>query len=341
MSEKTEQPTPRRLRKALERGDSPVSPALVQSVSLLVAVLLAPALAAATATLSGKRLVAAIHGAPPPAPLGVAADVLLLLAPLSTCAALGALVAGLVQTGGHVAWQRATPDLERLNPIAGFRNLLKPERFVAIGRALVAGTIVLAIGASLLRDNAAALAHSVGNVGGAAALGAALTRKLLWLTALVALGLAAVDLVVTRHAWLKRNMMSKDEVRREQREAEGDPELKAARRRAHHELLASAIIARVREATVVVVNPTHLATALHYENDDADSDAAPRVVAQGKGDLAHRMIEAAHAYGVPVVRDVPLAQALAELEIDDQIPEALYEAVAEVLREIWSVDTGG
>jgi flagellar biosynthesis protein FlhB len=81
------------------------------------------------------------------------------------------------------------------------------------------------------------------------------------------------------------------------------------------------------------VNPTHLATALRY--DEGEGDEAPVVVANGEGDLAKRIVEAAHAYGVPVVRDVPLARALAELEIGEQIPEALYEAVAEILREAW------
>ncbi len=98
-------------------------------------------------------------------------------------------------------------------------------------------------------------------------------------------------------------------------------------------MLASAIVAVVRTATVLVVNPTHLAAALSY---DEESDEAPRVVAQGRGDLARRMIKTAHAFEVPVVRDVPIARALLELEVGDEIPEALYEAVAEIVREAWA-----
>jgi flagellar biosynthesis protein FlhB len=125
--------------------------------------------------------------------------------------------------------------------------------------------------------------------------------------------------------------MSKDEVKREHRESEGDPEIKAARRRAHHEALAGSMIAAVKDATVLIVNPTHLATALRYDDNE---DEAPLVIAHGEGDLARRLIEAAHAYNVPVVRDVPVAHALKELTLGEQIPEALYEAVAEVLREL-------
>jgi flagellar biosynthesis protein FlhB len=95
------------------------------------------------------------------------------------------------------------------------------------------------------------------------------------------------------------------------------------------------MIAAVKDATVLIVNPTHLASALRYLDNEDD---APTVIAHGEGDLALRMIEAAHAYNVPVVRDVPVAHALRELALGEQIPEALYEAVAEVLRELPTVE---
>jgi len=85
----------------------------------------------------------------------------------------------------------------------------------------------------------------------------------------------------------------------------------------------------------VIVNPTHLATALKYSEEQ---ELAPSVVAQGQGEMAKLIIEAARAYGVPVVRDVPVARALNELEVGDEIPEILYEAVAEILREIWQAE---
>jgi len=95
------------------------------------------------------------------------------------------------------------------------------------------------------------------------------------------------------------------------------------------------MIAAVKDATVLIVNPTHLATALRYQENEDD---APTVLAHGEGDLARRLIEAAHAYNVPVVRDVPVAHALRELQLGEQIPEALYEAVAEVLRELLAAE---
>jgi type III secretion protein U len=149
---------------------------------------------------------------------------------------------------------------------------------------------------------------------------------------------------VVRTAWMRRLRMSKDEVRREHKDSEGDPMLKQARERAYHDMLAQATIAAVRTATVVVVNPTHLACALRYrqgeEGDEGEGpDDAPVVVASGAGELAQQILQAAQQWGIPVVRDVPLARALVELQVGDVIPEALYEAVAEILREVWEAET--
>jgi len=144
--------------------------------------------------------------------------------------------------------------------------------------------------------------------------------------------LGLLDVLVTRGAWKRRLRMTPDEVKRERRDAEGDPETKAARARAHQEMLAQAAIANVRNATVVVVNPTHLACALRY--DGPGGDVAPVVVASGEGDFAEQIVRAARDYSVPVLQNVPLARALVELRVGDTIPEALYEAVAEILGEL-------
>jgi flagellar biosynthesis protein FlhB len=107
--------------------------------------------------------------------------------------------------------------------------------------------------------------------------------------------------------------------------------MKAARERAWHEMTAAATVAAVKDATVVVVNPTHLANALRYREGE---DEAPVLVAKGEGPLAERIIDAARAYGIPVVRDVPVARALAELSEGEAIPPALYEAVAIILQDL-------
>jgi flagellar biosynthesis protein FlhB len=338
MSDKSEDPTPRRLQKAREEGDSGASTYAAQAVSFLVALALVPAAVRALAQGSSDAVRAAVAHAADANPVvgdvgDVAPRVLALTVPVLAAAAVAGAAAQLVQTGGFIATRKLAPKLERLDPFAGAKQLVSGQRAFAVVRALAAALAVGYVAYRGLRDWAPDLARLTGRVGFAGVLVAEVTRTIARDAALVGLALGAVDLLVTRRAWFARLKMSKDEVKREHKESEGDPQLKAARERAHHELLASATVANVRTASVVVVNPTHVACALRYE--EGEGDEAPVVVASGEGDLARRIIEAAHAYGVPVVRDVPLARALIELEIGTPIPEALYEAVAEILREAW------
>ena len=330
MSDKTEQPTPKRLRKAREQGDSAVSANLAQSVGFVSVLALLPALLSALAAGAGSALRAALAGEPGD-PLQAAWLWVGLSAPLLGTAALVSLVLGLVQTGGAFTASRFAPDFARIDPAQGLKGLFTLERLLSLVRALLAALAVGWLSWGVLRDNASSILNSTGRAEAIAGVSWLLVRKLLWSAALIGLLLGGVDYFFVRRAWLNRHRMSKDELKREHRESEGDPEVKAARRRAHQEALAGSMIAAVKNATVLVVNPTHLATALRYEENE---DEAPVVIAQGEGDLARRLIEAAHQYGVPVVRDVPVAHALKELALGDQIPEALYEAVAEVLREL-------
>ena len=337
MSEKTEQATPRRLRKAREQGDSPVSAAFVTGVAFLPPLLLLPAVVTATAARAAELVRTARASDPFTGAAELAGDVAVLSLPIAAAAAAFAAAAGLVQTQGNVSLGRFGVRFDRLDPSEGLKNLFRAERVLAVARALVSALVVALFSWLVFREHARDLALAAGNDLAILPVARALGLKLAWASALVVLALGVVDVAVTFRAWRERHKMSKDEVRREHREAEGDPEVRAQRRRAHQEALTGSIVLAVKDATVVVVNPTHLACALRY---DEDEDAAPRVVAQGKGELARRIVEAAHAYGVPCVQDVPVARALSELETGDEIPEVLYEAVAEILRELALPSTG-
>jgi flagellar biosynthesis protein FlhB len=335
MSDKSEEATPRRLRKAREQGDSAVSAAVGQSLGFALVLALLPALLGALTVGVGAALRAAITTGR--GDVGAAAWLWLSLsAPVLGVAAAASALLGLVQTGGAFTASRFMPDLSRVDPVSGLKGLLTWERAFSLLRSLFAALAVGWLSWGVLRDHLADVAATVGRSEAVSVTAWLLGRRLLWGGAVVALMLAAVDYFFVRRAWLARHRMTKDEVKREHRESEGDPEVKAARRRAHQEALAGSMIAAVKNATVLIVNPTHLATALRYVEDE---EQAPSVIAHGEGDLARRLIEAAHAYGVPVVRDVPIAHALRELALGDEIPEALYEAVAEVLRELLGPET--
>ena len=339
MSEKTEQPTAQRLRKAQEDGDSGVSGFASQAAAFLVAVTLLPAAIAALAHRATVLLEDAMtalgstHVAPHLDGRDLAKDLLSLTLPLLGAVAFTSAVASAVQSGGSLSMKKLAPDFSRLDPFAGAQRLLSLDRVFAVARSLAASAFVAWLAWTMLHGAARDLAQTSGRLLPAIGLAGFVTARLARTAALVGVGLAVIDLVVTRRSWLSRLKMGKDEVKREHKENAGDPQQKAARERAHQEVMTSVVLAKVKEASVVVVNPTHLACALRY--DEKDGDAAPVVVASGRGELAARIVQAAEAYGVPVLRDVPLARALIELEVGDVIPEALYEAVAEILKAAW------
>jgi flagellar biosynthesis protein FlhB len=334
MSDKTEDPTPRRLKKAREDGDSAVSSTLGQSVGFLLVIALLPALLLALTVGAGAALRAAIASGHADT-AGAAWLWVSLSVPVLGASAAVSAVLGFLQTGGGFTASRFAPDFSRIDPFNGFKGLFSLERVFSLTRSLVAALAVGWLAWGAFRDHLGDVASTVGRGEAIATTAWLLGRRLLWGTAVVGLVLGTMDYFFVRRAWLKRHRMSKDEVKREHRESEGDPEVKAARKRAHQEALAGSMIAAVKDATVLIVNPTHLATALRYQEDEDD---APLVLSQGEGELAQRMIEAAHAYNVPVVRDVPIAHALRELALGEQIPEVLYEAVAEVLRELFATE---
>jgi flagellar biosynthesis protein FlhB len=331
-SDKTEEPTPQRLRKARQQGDVAVSAALTQNGAFLGTLVIVPSALAALAHAFTRDVQLAIEGQSGSS-WQWASRVLLLAVPVVAAGAACAALTGFVQTGGLFAPGRLAPKLDNANPFTGFARLFSLDRVWSTLRALLTASFVAWLALCLLQNHAASLVATVGEPAVGAHLAGELCKRLLWTCAAVGAALAFIDLLITRKSWFKRNRMSKDEIKREYRESEGDPQIKQERHRAHQEMLNSASVLAVKDASVLIVNPTHLACALRY---DRDGDGAPEVLAQGDGALALRMIDAARAYGVPVVRDIPIAHALKLLAVGDEIPEELYEAVAEILREVWT-----
>jgi type III secretion protein U len=147
--------------------------------------------------------------------------------------------------------------------------------------------------------------------------------------------IAACDYFWQRHLFLKQHKMSKDEVKNEYKEMEGDPHIKAQRKHLHQEMAMNDAAAQVRKSSVLVTNPTHIAVALRYQKGETP---LPIVTARGEGALAQRMMEIAKEEGIPIMRNVPLAHDLWEKgALSQYIPSELIEPVAEVLRWVQEV----
>ena len=337
----TEEPTPRRLAEARRRGDVAVSRELSSSAALLAAVVVlaidAPAVVARAVGALRAGLAAAVAGGPPSAALGAAAALgLRVLAPALGALVLVAVAVGLAQTRGLLL-APVRVDLGRLASAAAWRRLFDGQAALACAQGLLKVALVGAVAWLALRPVVGAV---VGLPGTAAArtlaiLGTTTERLAVRLAAVgLALGVAEALLVARRH---RRGLrMTRDEVKREYRESEGDPAHRGERQRLHREIAEQRMVDEVRKADFVVVNPEHIAVALRY---DADGAAAPVVVAKGERLVAERIKQVAREAGVPIFRDVGLARSLVELAEGGEIPGELYEAVAEILRVVQGLDT--
>lgn len=332
---RTEQPTPRRLREARRRGEVAVSRELVAAAALVagLAALAAagPGVAARLAADLRRGLLSAFD--PEPSAGRAAAAALVSLARTAAAPLLAALAGG--AAAGLLSSRLFAPGLvaprgRRLDPAAGLRRLASPAAAAGLALGLAKAAAVLGLAAVLARPATRALARlpRLAPESLAAALPALLRPFAVGLAALLAL-LGLADHLLARRRLARALRMTRDEVRREQREEEGEPLLKAERRRVHRALASAGPVAG---AAVLVVNPTRLAVALAHRRGSAD---APVVLAKAAGRRAARLRAEARCAGVPVVRDVALARSLYRLaEVGDAIPEALYEAAAAVLVQV-------
>jgi flagellar biosynthetic protein FlhB len=257
--------------------------------------------------------------------------------PVMIGAAVGAILSILSQLGWPPAFKLPAFDLGRLSPVTNLPNTLSPAGMLrrsgsAIGKLVVVGAVVVL-----------ALRHRVITGGlDAAGLGAiafGLIRHAMWLVIGVLGAIAAIDYFLARRRIAAQMRMTTEEVKREMRESEGDPMIKGRRKARMRELAKRRMAVAVAKADVVVVNPTHYAVALRY---DDKQDAAPVVVAKGVDEQAEKIREIARSKGVPVLSRPPLARALYKhVKEGRAVPANLYRAVAEVLAYVYRLRQRG
>ncbi len=258
-----------------------------------------------------------------------------ILLPVALLAVVLALVSGIGQVGFAVTPEALHPKWDRLNPATGFKRLVSLRGTVEalkglLKMGLVAGICYTAIrngiqSGELLALMREPLPQTMAVVGG-----------LLWTIGLrvsaVLLALAVADYAYQKYDFEKSLKMSLSEIKQENKQSEGDPQVKARVRRLQREMSKKRMMADVPTADVVVTNPTHFAVALKYER----GSSAPKVVAKGQDEMAARIRETAREHKVPLVENKPLARSLyAAVEIGREIPPDLFEAVAQVLAFVY------
>ena len=344
---KTEQPTQRRLDKARKDGQFPVSREFVSAVQFLVFVWLLTTygwdwltmmrestryLLKAAFTTDLTREVLVNH-----AWLLVNTDV---VKPLTAATALLVMTvaAQLLSTSLGFSLKKLAPDLKRLNPMARIRQLPGQNLPVLFQSMILLPVVAMAVWALAMENYEAFQRLPMAGIETGASRIAEVLGTLLWRAGGVFLIFGLVDLFRQRRKHSKELRMSKQELRDEFKEAEGNPQMKQRVRRLQRDAARRNMMKEIPTATAVIVNPTHFAVAIRY---NLDSQGAPMVVAKGKNYLALRIKQRAIDHDVPIVENPPLAQALYKsADVGQEIPAHLYRAVAEVLAYIFKLMNG-
>jgi flagellar biosynthetic protein FlhB len=347
--EKTEQPTGHKLSQARQKGQVPKSMEVSASVVLLVACgalyFLGPygwerleaffrhiVWRAADFSENPRDLFMVMN-------LGLRESLIIIL-PLALIILVASLLINLYQIGGFiVTWDTVAPKIEKIDFIKGFGRFFKIRTFVECIKSIFKMTVIFLVGYLVIKDHLddfVKMPDMRPVVIGLLSLAIAL--EIFLKTVIVLLILAALDYGYQKWQFNEDMKMTKQEVKDEYKQIEGDPIVKNRIRQAQKEAYKKRQLADVPKADVVVANPTHFAVALKYDRTKAP---APQVVAKGVDFLALRIKDIAKEHKIPIVENKPLARALYEsVETGDIIPPEFYKAVAEVLSYVYKAKGG-
>jgi flagellar biosynthetic protein FlhB len=336
---KTEEPTSRRLEKAREQGDLVKTPDLPSLASLSAA---AAVVAMAGGLLSRNLMEALVPFLAQPEAMHLAngggvdigRHVMMAAAPfvlaVLLAAAAGGVAGNVIQTGLVFTPDKLGFDLSKLSPLAGFKRVFGLDGGMQFLKSLVKVTLTGVLAWWVLQPHLSQLENLAGvEPSLMVPFVADILRRLVFAVVSFLMIIAGADWFWQRQRFNARQRMTKQEVKEDHRQAEGDPHVKGRQRQIRHDRARRRMIQAVSTATVVVMNPTHYAVALKY---DVGETPAPLCVAKGMDTLALKIRAVAEEAGVPIIEDPPLARALyATVEIDEVIPPAHYEAVAKVI----------
>jgi flagellar biosynthetic protein FlhB len=340
--EKTEKPTGKRLAEARKRGNVPKSRDLNASITCLgggVAVYFSIDLIHHHTAQLVRELWGAGFQAALEANLNrsffiqISTHFFLMIAPVLAAITILAIGVNLAQVKFLMAWEAIKPSLARLNPLQGMRNLFSLRSLVELGKSIFKLAIVTYVVWIVIRKESQSffsvvqmdlvdIARITGNV----------AIKILVYTGILMLFLSVFDYYYQRWQFRKDQMMTKEEVKEEHKQSEGNPQVKSRIRSLQRALARKRMIARVPKADLIITNPTHYAVALAYNKDME----APKLLAKGRNLIAKRIIRIARKHQIQITQDPPLARALyQQVDVDQQIPVSLYRAVAKVLAYVY------
>lgn len=345
-SEKTEKPTPKRLKEARERGQIAKTPDLASWIGMLATTVLIQMTVqrGASALRDILNSMAVVIAHPDTGRAGnyardAAWKAAGIVAPLLIGLMLVALLANVAQVGFRPTAKKLKPDFSRLNVFKGLKRMVSAQAWWELGKAIAKTAVLAVVALPVMSHTVQTLSTGSGKtMFDVASLTASTALTLARNVAVAGLVIAVADYAVQKRRVMRQLRMTRQELREELKNQEGNPEMKRAVRSRAQAISRNRMISAVSAADVVVVNPTHYSVALKYDAEKG----APQVVAKGAGVMAARIREEAERKGVPVVREAVLTRALyRSCELGQLIPVDLYEAVAQLLAFVFGLRAKG
>lgn len=341
--EKTEPATEKKRREAVEQGNVAKSQDLASVVILLTGFLMlrfyGPELYGLCGEYMRYSMGTSIHTSLSPSETIMLFNQLIyllikILAPFMIAIMLSAVAANMIQTGFLFRFDPMTPNLDRLNPISGLQNVFSWKLVAELVKSILKILVVAYIPYTTIKEQIPMIIRFIQLEPMPAMI---ILLKIIFYMAikiiLVLLALALADWAFQKWRYEENLKMSKEEIKEEYKQREGDPRIKQKIREKQRQAANRRMMDEVPKATVVVTNPTHIACALKYVPGES---SAPIVVAMGAGLIARRIKEIAKENDVPILENKPLARALYKMvEVGDEIPSDLYGAVVEILTQVY------
>ena len=343
--DKTESPTDKKIEDARERGEVPMAPEMKHAAMFVAALVVMGGLGTYTMQTMGSLFVRLwgsaddFHMTPEGGQdfaTGLFGAIFTTLTPILAALFGFALLGGFLQGRPMLSASRIKPKWSKLNPVTGFMRTFSKQSLVEFVKTLAKLCLVVGIGAYVAWPHAATMDRLVG--ADLVSMGAAandIVYAMLVPIAMLVGALALFDFAYQRFAFYKKMRMTKQEIKDEYKQSEGDPKIKGKIRQLQMQRSRSRMMSNVPKASVVITNPTHYAIALQYDHGAMN---APVVVAKGVDAIALKIREIAGEHNIPMVENRPLARALyASAEIDHPIPVEHYAAVAEVISYVMKI----
>ena len=342
---KTELPTEKKIRDAMEKGNTPFSReitifASTLAIYLFLVFFMPGGVSRMNETLrdffeqpeawnlkTGTDVIAIFRH------LGWEAGAMLL--PILAMMMLFGIASSVLQNLPSPVMERVRPQISRLSPMKGLSRLFGKQGLVEFGKSLIKILIVSLVVAFAMRgDYFASLDTMFSEPAALVYMMTSDINKVLLIILFATALIAGIDFAWTRHHWFSELMMTKQEVKEEMKQSQGDPIVKARMRSIQRDRARRRMITAVPRATLVIANPTHFAVALRYVREEGD---APVIVAKGQDLVALKIREIAEENGIPVFEDPPLARSMfAQVSVDSVIPPVFYKAVAELIHRVYA-----